>query len=313
MPIVIRSDIERRNTCTWESCLAELEQAYAAIERLGVTTVSASRINAYRSAIQSFMDAGAGKRDFDVALAVRMMNAIVEVYQLRKIVKAAESSSQREMWRPRLIPLISGAESPKNEACAASARDSQFESFIGAVFELSGFGVEFAEPDLIISDDHQRFAIAAKRPRNAQAVDKNCKKAVRQIRKSGLPGLIALDLSFALQADRCINGNDSRAGVLYVDAVANSFIFDNHVRLRQLCGEPCVLGILAHVVMPFLNYDCPDAPELMTAIRWTVAPFVDSEADGFAWGNELSARCEIGLFGARIASDDAGTLAPSLT
>jgi hypothetical protein len=308
MPIIIRSDIERRNSSTWQSIFAELNQAYAAFERLGIPTVSASRLNAYRTTIQSFFHAAAGKRTFDVSLAARLMNACVEVYQLRKIAKAAESSSKREMWQRRLVPLISGAETPKDESSGASARDSQFESFVGAVFELSGFGMEFAEPDLIVSDEHQRFAIAAKRPRNAQAVDKNCKKAIRQIRRSGLPGLIALDLSFALQPNRCINGNDPRAGMVYVDFVANGFIFDNHVRLRELCAEPCVLGILAHVLMPFVNHAGPEGPELTTAIRWTISPHFDSDEEGFDWSNALTAKCEIGLFGPKSV-----TLAPSLT
>jgi hypothetical protein len=312
MPIVIRSDIERCNSCTWQTRLAELNDAYVSFERLGVTTVSASRINAYRNAIQSFMEAAAGKRKFDMSLAVRIMNASVEVYQLQKIVQAAESSSQREMWRCRLVPLISGAESPKDESAAASARDAQFESFIGAVFELSGFAVEFTEPDLIVSDDSQRFAIAAKRPRNARAIDRNCKKAVRQLRRAGLPGLIALDLSFALQADLCINGDDARAALQYLDSIANGFVFDNRVRLKELCDEPCVFGILAHVLMPFLNYGCPDGPELANAIRWTVAPFCDSESEGVAWGKELSAKCAIGLFGASAITEDAGAAALSL-
>ena len=42
--------------------------------------------------------------------------------------------------------------------------------------------------------------------------------------------------------------------------------------------------------LPFVNHGCPDGPELMNVIRWTISPFFDPGPEGFAWSNELSAR-----------------------
>ena len=203
------------------------------------------------------------------------------------------------MWNARLCQLVSGAEFSTLESNTASARDFQFESFIGAVCELSGYAVRFDEPDIVVTENDKAFGIAAKRPRNERRIENNCKKAVRQIRNSGMSGLIALDLSFALQADKCVNTNDLRGAQVHVEEVVNGFIHENNARLQQLCRDECVLGVLAHLQMPVINFGYPDGPQLATAIRWTVAPFFESQIDGFFWANEFSRKCEIGLFGPR--------------
>ena len=164
---------------------------------------------------------------------------------------------------------------------------------------LSGFAVSFAEPDILIADNAATFGIAAKRPRTEQRFESNCKKAVRQIRKSGVSGLIALDLSFALQPNKCFNTNDLCVAKTFVEEIVNGFILRNSSRLRQLCREDCVLGVLAHLQMPVINFGHPDGPQLATAIRWTVAPFSEPPLASFGWANEFSRRCEIGLFGPR--------------
>lgn len=300
---IARFDIERCNNNTWDSNLSEINAIYAEFDSLGIPTVSASRINSYRDAFQSLIDAAHEDRTLGLSLAVRLLNANVEFHQLRTILRAARWSDQRENWKRRLSQLISGAELPTNESDAASARDFQFESFVGAVCELSGYGVQFDEPDLVISGDGGPFGIAAKRPRNDRKVEKHCKKAIRQIRKSGMRGLIALDVSFAFQADQCINTNDLYGGQLFVESVANGFIHDNHARLKHLCAGECVLGVLVHVHMPVINYGHPNGTQIATAIRWTVSPFFESELDGIKWAVNFSKKCEIGLFGPRESNE----------
>ncbi len=296
---VLRFDIVRRVSTTWETDLDEMRAIYAAFEALGISTVKSSRIKAYHDAFHSLLDAARNQRHLDLNLATRVLNTMVEFRQLQTILKAATASRHCEMWTPRLCQLISGSEFSTRESNSASARDFQFESFIGAVCELSGYAVHFDEPDIILSDNAEVFGIAAKRPRNRRQIEKNCKKAVRQIRRSGVPGLIALDLSFALQANQCVNTNDLLGAKVLVEEIVNGFIHENNARLRQICREECVLGVLAHLQMPVINFGHQDGPQVATAIRWTVAPFTDPQLDGFLWANEFNRKCEIGLFGPR--------------
>ena len=301
---ISRFDIQRCNLNTWDANLRDIREIYVGFEALGIPTVNASRIGAYRDAFQSFSDAHQEQRKLDLSLAIRILNTMVEFRQLQTILRAATASQNRDMWRERLRQLISGAEFSTHESNTASPRDFQFESYIGAVCELSGYSVRFDEPDIVVTDNFQVFGIAAKRPRNERKLQANCKKAVRQIRNSGISGLIAIDLSFALQADQCINTIDLRGATLFVEEIANGFIRDNHTRLQDICRDKCVLGALIHVQMPVINFGHPDGPQLATAIRWTVAPFTESQVEGFFWATEFSRRCDLGLFGPRPPEDN---------
>lgn len=292
-------EIARCNLNAWDANLRDILAISAEFETLGVPTVSSSRINAYRAAFQSLWDVAHKQRTLDLSLATRVLNTMVEYNQLKTIVKAATASSNRDMWKERLRQLVPGAEFSTGESHSTSARDLQFESFIGAVCELSGYAVRFDEPDIVIADKSQVFGIAAKRPRNEHTILKKFRKGVRQLRISGMAGLIALDVSFALQADQCINTNDLHGGRIFVERVADRFMCDNQTDLQRLCRGERVLGVLIHVQMPLINFGHPDGPQLGTAIRWTIAPFADPGAEGIFWANELCRRCERGLFGPR--------------
>lgn len=293
----IKFNIERCNFNEWDENLREIEAIYAAFQSLGVPTVSLSRINAYRQAFKSLLVYSQQKRQLDLPLAGSIVNTMVEFHQMKTIVKAVKSSKNPEVWKDRLRPLISGAEFATRESNTASARDLQFESFVGAVCELSGYTIRYAEPDIILTEDSEVFGIAAKRPRNTLKIEKNYKKAVHQIRDSGLPGLIAIDLSFALQKDKCINTNDLSGAQMLVEEVANRFVRINYDRLRNLSTDDKILGALVHVQMPVINFGHPAGPQLATAIRWTVAPFNKSDEEAFRWGCAFSRKCEVGLFG----------------
>jgi len=295
--IASRFDIERWNLSPWDETLRQIDSIYAEFESLGIPTVPSSRINAYRHAFQTLWDRAQAKEFLDLSLAVRVLNTLVEFHQLKTILGATKTSKNPDAWQDRLRTLVSGAEFSTGESNAASARDLQFESFVGAVCELSGYSVEFGEPDLVLSDDSQVFVIAAKRPRNYARCEKNFKKGVRQINGSGKPGMVAVDLSFALQADQCINTNDLRGGQVFVEEVANNFARMHQARLRNLSKGGNILGALLHVQMPVINYGHPTGPQLGIATRWTIVPLTDDENYGFLWVSEFCRKTEVGLLG----------------
>lgn len=292
----VRFDIPGRNDSSWDDTLLETQNILSYLENLGITTARNSRIGKYFSAYESFLEVTRGERNLDLSLALKMLNAQVEIHMLKKIVKAAEVSSNADLWKQRLIQITSGAESPIDESSSASARDFQFESFIGAVCELSGYGVSFDEPDLVIRDSREVFSIAAKRPRNEKNIEKNIKKAIRQIREAKIPSLVALDISFALQPEKCINTNDISGVRLMVEHITDRFVMNNYKLLRQLCSGEYVIGVLIHLIMPALNYGYEQGTQLATGVRWAVAPFKKPHRKYIDWCIEFSKRCEVGLF-----------------
>lgn len=297
-----RFDIRRQNFNSWEENIVDIDAIYAEFEALDNVKLPSSRIRSYRDAFQTLWERAQSKDKLDLRLAHRVVNTMVEFHQLKTILKAAKVSTKREMWKDRLRPLSSGAEFSKEESNFASARDFQFESFLGAVCELSGFDVQFCEPDLIISDGSENYGIAAKRPRNKKKFERHYKKGVKQIFDSGVSGLVAIDVTFSLQSDKCINTNNLSGAQIFVEEVANEFALTNYDIIQNLSKDARVIGALINVQMPVINFGHSVAPQLATATRWTIVPTIKDEDGGFRWASEFAKKCEIGLFGPRSSS-----------
>jgi len=298
-------DLERFTTNTFDENLREMQDVYAQFEQLGIPTISSSRINSYRSAFEALKRAVDEERRPDLPLAELMLHTTVELAQLKTIVKAAATSTTRAAWDAQLRRLISGSNIPTVGAKHSPAHDFQIESFIAAVAELSGYKVIFNEPDVVVRDDNYAFGIAVKRPHSLRRIQKNCRKAASQIRQSGLPGIIAIDVSFALYPNQCINTSDLTGSLVFVQAAVNNFVSNYSDTFRDACKDDSVLGVLVCLQLPVLNFGHPTAPQLATAVRWLLAPYCELDDERLRWIIEFAARCELGLFGPVSQSEGA--------
>jgi hypothetical protein len=303
MPIQ-STNIHRFPLQEWDVNFRQMNELYADFDALGLATLGSSRIRAYRNAFQWLESIrGKDKEHFKLANAERVLHTMVEFHQLRTIVAAARSSKDDATWRAQLERLISGLPFPKDASEQSAARDFQFESYIGAVCELSGYRVRFEEPDVLVQDGARLFGLAAKRPRNPRKAEANCRKAVRQIGRSGHPGLVALDLSSALYPNKCINTNDLRSATAFVEAATRRFADANLRWLSAVCRSNNSFGALLTIHLPVINFGHPRAPQLATATRWDVVILCNSDDPRFQWGFDFARRCELGLFGPRSSTE----------
>ena len=296
-------DIERVTTSSFDDDLREIQEVYAQFSRLNIPTVPLSRINAYRDAFESLKRAK-DERRLDYPLAVRVLQTLMEFAQLKTIIKAAVASPNRAAWEGQLRRLVSGPSAPAPGSKHSPAHDFQFESFVAAVCELSGYEIGFAEPDVVVRDDSCAFGIAAKRPSSKRRIEKNCRKAANQIRRSGLPGLIALDITRAAYPDQCINTNDLAGATLFVQSAVNNFAADNHRMFRDVCIDDAVIGVLVCLHLPVLNLGHPEGPQLAKAMRWLLVPCCDLDDERSRWIYTFARKCELGLFGPRSGAGD---------
>jgi hypothetical protein len=95
--------------------------------------------------------------------------------------------------------LIHDAVVPQDETDNSTpGRDAQFELYIAACCQKAGFEpVAYEEPDVTCLVDGRRFCIAAKRVKCVRQASKRINAAARQIEKSGIPGIIVLDMAIA--------------------------------------------------------------------------------------------------------------------
>lgn len=297
-------DIERFTYNSFNENLREIQEIYEQFERLGVPTVPSSRINAYRAAFKSLKRAVEENRRPDLSLAAMMLHAMVEREQLKIIVRAAAASTDRAAWDEQLRRLVSGMSIPTPGSKHSPAHDFQFETYVAAVAELSGYKVSFAEPDVIVRNGTRVFGIAAKRPRSKRRIEKNCRKAANQIRQSGMPGIIALDVSFTLYPNQCVNTNDLLGGIRFVQAAVNNFVRSYYHDLGDACRDDGTLGVLVCLQLPVLNFGHESAPQLASAVRWLLAPFCAPDDERLRWIIDFAEDCELGLFGPRSKPED---------
>lgn len=274
-----------------------IQDVYAQFETLGIPTVGSSRIKAYRDVFISLDRARQRKGQLTQKLAEKVLHTIVEFAQLQTILKAARTSNEQESWQCQLRKLISGPGFSTKESKHSAARDFQFECLVAAISELSTYFIQFNEPDVLVKKNNKVFGIAAKRIQSLRKVEANCRKGAQQVIKSGIPGVIALDLSFALYPNQCINTNALEGALRFVEIAANKFVADHYKKLETLCRDQMVLGVLVNLQLPVLNFGHEAGPQLATAVRWTLVPFCSSGDERLGWILQFADSCRLGILG----------------
>ncbi len=287
----------------WDVSFRQMDDLYADFEALGLGKLGASRIGEYRKAYQWFESIqGKDKSHLDLVKMEKLLHTLVEFQELRTIVAAARGAIDKAHWHAQLKTLISGHPFPDCTSQQSSARDFQFECYLGAVCALSGYKVRFDEPDVVVEDGSCIFGLAAKRPRNLRKIEANCRKAVHQIECSGRSGLVALDLSLSLYPKKCINTNDVTGAVALLEAATQNFAQQNLTWLTKVCQSHHSFGVLLTIHLPVLIFDSP-VPRLATSKRWEVMLLCSPTDSRVKWGLEFASRCELGLFGPRSPNE----------
>lgn len=301
--MIFLNGVNRMVPQDWTEDFRSIEAIYDFFSSLGIPNVPLSRIKAYKDAFLRLEDAAQGKRPLDLDAAHKIIGTLVPFGQLRTITRAAQTSKQAQAWQKQIRALVSGSPFFKSEnAARPNAHDFQFECFIAAVFELSGYKIGFGEPDVIIECDQYKVAIAAKRPRNIGSIERNCKKAIEQIRRSGLPGIIALDLSEAIYPANYIKVPDDSIPQTFLKQIVINFVSIYGDKLKETCRNNLVFAVLLQVHLPALNVGekklgIPPSQ----AILWDFFIVCNKDDERVNWAIDCAAKCEIGLFGPRAA------------
>ena len=286
--------IRRSPLRPWPETLALISELYEFFAALDIPKLAASRLRTYKDAFNKFKHASESGTQLPRGEAEDVIQTMVEFEQLRIIVEAAKKSPQRAVWASQLRKLASGPVFGTEETTASSPRDTQFECFVAAVAARAGYNVAFAEPDIILNEGKLRFGVAAKRPRSLASVEKNCRKAARQIAATKLPGILALDLTHALHAGKCFTPATREEATNFAQSSIQSFLDENEKLLRRSIGNRAV-AILAAVHVPAI-IGIPAKPQLMTAVAWQFFNLSHQRSE-YIWIAGFAKRCVTGLFG----------------
>ena len=145
--------------------------------------------------------------------------------------------------------LLKDSGLPQEDRRESKGRDRQFELFVAAVCHASELRpVELEEPDVTCSVQGTKFGIAAKRIKSLKNLEKQLRKAAKQIEGARLPGMIALDTCVALNPENrrlWVQIPDRDFSRMYRYALER-FVGDHCERIQEWVRGKGVRGIVIH-------------------------------------------------------------------
>jgi hypothetical protein len=216
----------------------------ATIEAAGVQVPPSSRLrrmhDLYHSGIATI---GPDHPDYEIALeGERDMQLLAFAFD-----QLAETEAS-DVYRDLIKKLVSDSVLPQNDRTNSPGRDAGFEIYVGAVCTAAQLlPVAWEEPDVSCVLDNTKYVLAAKRLKNIRNIEKRVSKAVKQIDRSGLPGLIVLDVGLAFNPDNH-RIRQMHESVFWSEYEANFKVTwsDHQSKVQEMMARADVLGIIVH-------------------------------------------------------------------
>jgi hypothetical protein len=273
-----------------------LRQALHYLEsRAGVRVPQTGR---HRKALGLLSSINSSGRELDLTdgqLMTRLQYANRDAWELFMIAYAASlrrKRSETPFTIERLQTMMSGSD--VGDGADPHPRNIQFELYVAAMLVLGGAEVRDGEPDLRMLYGSELVGVAVKRLSSltADQADRNFAKAVEQIERSGLRGLVAVNLDSRLTGTPSTMTVDEQ--VRHFERTFNSMepIFEAY---RE--GHPKVLGYLAfaHISEWVTGSDGSGPPRLLefAPFRWFGWPNSDEETKLYhVFSDEWQSRVE---------------------
>lgn len=181
------------------SLIAAADWTRARLSTFGVPFPPGNRLQRAQSLLKD-LQAGRLALAADSALVDQVTEAqwtIVELY----IATRGLGSAQRELSdveRAKCEEMLSGAEMPEADRNPL-ARSTQFELYLAGLFRMGDVRVMLAEPDLLIDYQGTPCGVAAKRVRSFRQAPRCAREAADQLRASGRPGFVAVNVDVLLK------------------------------------------------------------------------------------------------------------------
>ncbi|MCH7749158.1 MAG: hypothetical protein IH939_13795 [Acidobacteria bacterium] len=181
--------------------VAAAEWTRERLDLFGVPQPPGNRLIKAEQLIRDVNDRRFVLRPDDDTLLYRVSEAqwtIVEQYIIARSLGKPGSALGGEL-RAKLATMLSGAGTEDDDKNPL-ARNTQFELYTRATIVMGNVPAWLAEPDLRVDYLGAEIGVAAKRVTSSKQLLKRAKDAVRQIKKSGLAGFVALNVDVLMKA-----------------------------------------------------------------------------------------------------------------
>jgi hypothetical protein len=269
----------------FDDLLAELEELLMLASHLGVQPRPGSRLLRLRDTFNTFL-----AHQQSPWLHMHPGPLLEGLRDLQEIAFTCRLFKQhhRDTLQRYLRALLSGAVLPAREANAYS-RNLQHELFVGALFVWSGFPVRFEEPDVLFEYQSRWFGIAAKRVMRAAGVRRRTHEGAKQLKKSGVLGVVALSLDRLLSTQDVLLLSTTPQGIWdFSERKLHELLARHTSDIRLIEREAHVFGLLATLTVPSL-IKMPPGLATSSAIIMTPAASDPNDA-GYILAKEITDR-----------------------
>ena len=172
------------------------------------------------------------------------------VLEMCKIIDALHNSKlDGNILKEKLAHLAKGTYLLSEENINnTQARDTTFELSLFSFFYARKLRVKLGSPnpDLQILTDNFTYKIECKRPSSPKSLERNIRKALKQLRRTrdgvSIPTM-ALSLEQVILGDDLIlDSKDDQSALAFLDATLSQFAQHNLSMIRKICdNEPCLV------------------------------------------------------------------------
>ncbi len=170
-----------------------------------------------------------------------------DMQQLAYILEREHAKSAHAGFKCLLRKVVDDSVLPQDDRGESKGRNTQFELYVAAVCQAAGFlPVDYQEPDVTCTIKGAQFGVAAKRLMSVNQTKKRVPKAARQIEATGVPGVIALDTTLALNPNniRVTAPIPEREFVRRWRKAINDFLSEYEQRIRNSVSGRGIVGVV---------------------------------------------------------------------
>ena len=279
------------------SQLHRYSKALARLEQSGVRVAEQCRLRTYERRLSQLVVDPRAAVEADL-----VFTASFDLREVDEIVEIVEHlpTSVDESTLDLLGKLTGGNNHPDDDA-TATARDAQYELYLGTILRRAGISVHHGAPDITANWREEDFFIEAKRPGSPKRLDDRLRSAVHQLRKLPRPGIIAISADQLLRPDGSlltVELHDQLAPA--VDGLLRAFIIEHGYIMRNRLGNerfgallwtarlPARISSTGHSALGtslLLERDSPESPEA-TFASVAVDAYFEAQKNSHPFGGD---------------------------
>jgi len=192
---------------------------------------------------------GRGNVPFEDPDFFTALESLRDLHQFLFIFDHLRIHSDNPQFGNEVKHLLNDSALPQHDLKNSPGRDRQFQLYLAAICQNAGLvPVGYEEPDVTCFVDGTKFGIAAKRlkSRKSRQFKNRVQEGADQLKRQGLPGIVALDLSLARnQSNRPIISQIESLMYPMIAYAKNKQLSDEHGdEIRRLVAGTGVRAVL---------------------------------------------------------------------